>query len=111
MIDGYLLGFAEGRVRVDNPTDFNTMVRLKEFVQGGADSRQELHASFSLEGLQARHAHALRAACETTPAERGEVDAEVEDSGRRPEVVSTSGGEQLAPDTLSNTETNAPAHL
>ncbi|WP_254626357.1 AT hook motif domain protein [Myxococcus sp. CA039A] len=115
MIDGYLLGFeealAEGRVRVDNPTDFNTMVRLKEFVQGGADSRQELHASFSLEGLQARHAHALRAARETTPAERGEVDAEVEDSGRRPEVVSTSGGEQLAPDTLSNTETNAPAHL
>ncbi|MCP3170166.1 AT hook motif domain protein [Myxococcus qinghaiensis] len=81
MIDGYLLGFeealAEGRVRVDNPTDFNTMVRLKEFVMGGADSRQELHASFSLEGLQARHAHALRAARETTSAERGEVDAEV----------------------------------
>ncbi|WP_408891553.1 AT hook motif domain protein [Myxococcus faecalis] len=80
MIDGYLLGFeealAEGRVRVDNPTDFNTMVRLKEFVQGGADSRQELHATFSLEGLQARHAQALRAARETTPAERGEVDAE-----------------------------------
>ncbi|NRD61718.1 AT hook motif domain protein, partial [Corallococcus exiguus] len=81
MIDGYLLGFeealAEGRVRVDNPTDFNTMVRLKEFVQGGADSRQELHASFSLEGLQARHAQAMRAARETTPAVRGEVDAEV----------------------------------
>ncbi|WP_426749936.1 AT hook motif domain protein [Myxococcus sp. Y35] len=80
MIDGYLLGFeealAEGRVRVDNPTDFNTMVRLKEFVMGGADSRQELHASFSLEGLQARHAQALRVARETTPAERGEVDAE-----------------------------------
>ncbi|TQF08702.1 AT hook motif domain protein [Myxococcus llanfairpwllgwyngyllgogerychwyrndrobwllllantysiliogogogochensis] len=85
MIDGYLLGFeealAEGRVRVDNPTDFNTMVRLKEFVQGGADSRQELHASFSLEGLQARHAQALRAARETTPAVRGEVDAEVVSSG------------------------------
>ncbi|RJS14234.1 AT hook motif domain protein [Corallococcus sp. H22C18031201] len=84
MIDGYLLGFeealAEGRVRVDNPTDFNTMVRLKEFVQGGADSRQELHATFSLEGLQARHAQALRAARETTPAERGEVDAEVVES-------------------------------
>lgn len=81
MIDGYLLGFeealAEGLVRVDNPTDFNTMVRLKEFVMGGADSRQELHASFPLEGLQARHAQALRAARETTPAVRGEVDAEV----------------------------------
>ncbi|MDC0714270.1 AT hook motif domain protein [Stigmatella sp. ncwal1] len=84
MIDGYLLGFeealAEGRVRVDNPTDFNTLVRLKEYLMGGADSRQELHASFSLEGLQARHAHALRAARETTPAERGEVDAEVVES-------------------------------
>ncbi|GEL75711.1 AT hook motif domain protein [Myxococcus virescens] len=84
MIDGYLLGFeealAEGRVRVDNPTDFNTLVRLKEYLMGGADSRQELHASFSLEGLQARHAQALRAARETTPAERGEVDAEVSSS-------------------------------
>ncbi|CAM4543785.1 hypothetical protein [Myxococcus xanthus] len=84
MIDGYLLGFeealSEGRVRVDNPTDFNTMVRLKEFVMGGADSRQELHATFSLEGLQARHAQALRAARESTPAERGEVDAEVVES-------------------------------
>jgi DNA-binding transcriptional regulator YhcF (GntR family) len=84
MIDGYLLGFeealAEGRVRVDNPTDFNTLVRLKEYLMGGADSRQELHASFSLEGLQARHAHALRAARETTPAERGEVDAAVVES-------------------------------
>nr|WP_228565349.1 hypothetical protein [Myxococcus sp. AB036A] len=38
----------------------------------------ELRATFSLEGLQARHAQALRAARETTPAERGEVDAEVE---------------------------------
>lgn len=88
MIDGYLLGFeealAEGRVRVDNPTDFNTMVRLKEFVMGGADSRQELHASFSLEGLQARHAQALRVARETTPAERGEVDAEVESGDEAP---------------------------
>ncbi|WP_426747401.1 AT hook motif domain protein [Myxococcus faecalis] len=93
MIDGYLLGFeealAEGRVRVDNPTDFNTMVRLKEFVQGGADSRQELHATFSLEGLQARHAQALRAARESTPAERGEVDAEVESNDQEQSV---SGG-------------------
>lgn len=84
MIDGYLLGFeealAEGRVRVDNPTDFNTLVRLKEYLMGGADSRQELHATFSLESLQARHAQALRAARETTPAERGEVDAEVVES-------------------------------
>ncbi|AKF85050.1 AT hook motif domain protein [Myxococcus fulvus 124B02] len=100
MIDGYLLGFeealAEGRVRVDNPTDFNTMVRLKEFVQGGADSRQELHATFSLEGLQARHAQALRTARETTPAERGEVDAEVESEGEENKGENHTTGEILA---------------
>ncbi|NVJ27317.1 AT hook motif domain protein [Myxococcus sp. AM011] len=105
MIDGYLLGFeealAEGRVRVDNPTDFNTMVRLKEFVQGGADSRQELHATFSLEGLQARHAQALRAARETTPAERGEVDAEAESSDEDTEVSKSTGEEH--PDTATST--------
>jgi len=35
----YLVGFeqalGEGRVRFDNPTDFNTMLRLKEFILGG----------------------------------------------------------------------------
>ncbi|MCP3167378.1 AT hook motif domain protein [Myxococcus qinghaiensis] len=105
MIDGYLLGFeealSEGRVRVDNPTDFNTMVRLKEFVQGGADSRQELHATFSLEGLQARHAQALRAARETTPAERGEVDAEAESSDEDTEVSKSTDEEH--PDTATST--------
>ncbi|WP_342379323.1 hypothetical protein [Myxococcus stipitatus] len=50
---------------------------MKEYLKGGADSRQELHATFSLEGPHARHARALRAARETTPAERGEVDTEV----------------------------------
>ncbi|WP_332307171.1 hypothetical protein [Stigmatella aurantiaca] len=50
----------------------------RDVIMGGADSRQDLHTTFSLEGLQARHAQALRAARETTPAERGEVGAEVE---------------------------------
>ncbi|MFP2962563.1 AT hook motif domain protein [Myxococcus sp. 1LA] len=108
MIDGYLLGFeealSEGRVRVDNPTDFNTMVRLKEFVQGGADSRQELHASFSLEGLQARHAQALRAARETTPAVRGEVDAEVTASDD--EDLDTASSESPKDDVLVDPPTD-----
>lgn len=51
MIDGYLLHFQkaleEGRVRTDNPTDVNTLVRLKEFIMGGADTRQELRATLS----------------------------------------------------------------
>jgi hypothetical protein len=81
MIDGYLLNYEkaliEGRVRFDNPTDFNTMVRLKEYVLGGPDSRQELHAALSLESLQERHARMLRELSEATPELTGVVvDAE-----------------------------------
>lgn len=78
IIDGYIAGFekaiAEGRVRFDNPADFNTMVRLKEFVMGNADSRQEIHAALSLDSLQARHRTMIRTV-DASPAERGEVDA------------------------------------
>ena len=76
IIDGFLSGFekalSEGRVRFDNPSDFNTMVRLKEFVMGGADSRQEIHASLSLEDIQARHQRMLRVA-HTSGVVRGEL--------------------------------------
>ncbi len=79
MIDGYLVNFeralGEGRVRFDDPTDFNTMVRLKEYVLGGADSRQEIHASLSLEDLQTRHARMMREVREATPSEQGIIDA------------------------------------
>jgi len=77
MIDTYLVGFekalSEGRVRFDNPTDFNTMLRLKEFILGGADSRQEIHAALSLEDIQSRHQRMLRSAREASAEERGEV--------------------------------------
>lgn len=77
IIDSYLAGFetalVEKRVRFDNPADFNTMVRLKEFVMGNADSRSEIHATLSLESLQARHRQVIRIA-EASPAERGEVE-------------------------------------
>ena len=90
IIDAYLGGFgeaiAEGRVRFDNPTDFNTMLRLKEFIQGGADSRQEIHAALSLEDIQARHQRMLRTAHQASVEERGVIDAlpapEPEGSGR-----------------------------
>jgi hypothetical protein len=39
IIDSYLLGFekaiTEGRVRMDSAAGFDTMLRLKEFIQGG----------------------------------------------------------------------------
>jgi hypothetical protein len=77
-IDSYLIRFREAvandRVRVDNPTDFNTMLRLKEFILGGADSRQEVHAALSLEVLQARHREMLKALEVTDEAERGGSD-------------------------------------
>ncbi|ACY13618.1 hypothetical protein Hoch_1021 [Haliangium ochraceum DSM 14365] len=64
IIDRYLSEFEDAvaakRVPCDNPSDFNTMLRLKQFIQGGADSRQEVHAGFSLEALQARHRRMLR---------------------------------------------------
>ena len=70
IIDSYLLNFekalAEGRVRFDNPGDFNTMLRLKEFILGGADSRQEIHESLSLESIQERHRRMMRQV-EATP--------------------------------------------
>ena len=84
IIDAYIGGFekavAEGRVRFENPSDFNTMVRLKEFIQGGADSRQEIHAALSLEDLQARHKQMLQGVEATTAAERG-------DHERGPEAI------------------------
>ncbi|MCA9241995.1 MAG: hypothetical protein KDA37_17410, partial [Planctomycetales bacterium] len=59
----------------DNPGDFNTMVRLKEFILGGADSRQEIHAALSLEDIQARHQRMLRAA---------QLQADQQQSGQQP---------------------------
>jgi len=106
IIDGYLAGFekalAEGRVRMDNPSDFNTMVRLKEFVLGGADSRQELHASLSLEDIQARHQSMIRVASGASEAVRGDVTHGVIESAPRvidvtPDRAQDQGSEPPAP--------------
>ncbi|MCC7536228.1 MAG: hypothetical protein IT379_08440 [Deltaproteobacteria bacterium] len=100
IIDGYLSGFetalAEGRVRFDNPADFNTMVRLKEFVQGNADSRQEIHASLSLEVLQARHRQMIRAV-DVTAEERGVVAAGALPSQSTEATVGNTGDPPAAP--------------
>lgn len=75
VIDRYLEGFeralADGRVRFDSPSDLDKVLRLKKFLQGGADSRQEVHASFTLSQLQERHQQAVVAAQAVTVAETG----------------------------------------
>ncbi len=75
IIDGYIVGFYDalegGRVRCDNPSDLATLVRLKQLLIGGADSRQEVSQSITLEALQARHRESKRAALNASPAECG----------------------------------------
>lgn len=59
ILDAYLERFREavesGHVRVDSIADFNTAMRLREFLLGGADSRQEIQGALTLEEMQARH--------------------------------------------------------
>ena len=63
----------EGRVRTDSAADFNTLARLKAFLEGKADSRQEVQGVITLEQMQERH-RALRAQLESLdPAIRGEL--------------------------------------
>jgi hypothetical protein len=71
-IDAFITAFgqalADGRVRVDSVTDFNLMIRLREFLQGGPDSRHEINATLSLTELQRRYAEMLRRLAEVDEA-------------------------------------------
>jgi hypothetical protein len=76
-IERFLLKFeqalVEDRVRCDNPTDYNTMVRLRAFVMGDADARTDLVAGLTLDDLIAAHAEYREAMIDSTPEMRGEV--------------------------------------
>ncbi len=76
-IERYMVDFeealVEGRVRCDNPADYNTMVRLRAFVEGDADSRSEIVAGVSLEELEQRHGEMLKSFSESSSPVRGEV--------------------------------------
>lgn len=98
LIDEYVARFyvalQQGRVRTDSVTDFNTMMRLREFLAGRADSRQEVQTTITLEEIQERHA-ALRAQLATLdPAITGEevppalpAEANADDADRRVEAT------------------------
>lgn len=88
IIDRFLEEFGkaldEGRVRVDSVADLNIMVRLREFLQGGPDSRQEVRGMPSLEELERRHADMLRREREDGPNAGGVVHRDREPaSGER----------------------------
>jgi hypothetical protein len=77
-IDRFLVQFEtaleEGRVRTDNPADYNLMVRLRAFIMGDADSRKEVISGMpTLEEIQARYEESRRRWENSTPAMRGEV--------------------------------------
>jgi hypothetical protein len=63
IVDSYIENFRQqldgGNVRADSPADFDRLVRLKELLQGNADSRQSIEGTLSLESIQERH-HRLR---------------------------------------------------
>jgi hypothetical protein len=96
MIDSYLLKFekaiADGRVRSDSPSDFNTMVRLKEYMLGGADSRREVQGGLSLEELQKRHRQMMK----SIEASRGRRSRELANGGRL-ELVGRGGVDSPPP--------------
>lgn len=77
IIDRFLEEFGkaleEGRVRVDSVADLNIMVRLREFLQGGPDSRQEVRGMPSLDELSRRYAEAQRREREEGPNAGGVV--------------------------------------
>jgi hypothetical protein len=59
IVDAYIGEFRksldEGKVRTDSPSDLDRLVRLKELVTGGPDSRSELRGELTLEAIQLRH--------------------------------------------------------
>jgi hypothetical protein len=79
IMDQYFAAFEkalrDGRVRCDNPSDYNQMCRLRSFMMGDADSRREVFSGISLDELQARHKRAkeLAAEMEELPAMTGMI--------------------------------------
>ena len=77
IIDRFVAQFEEalkeGRVRCDNPTDYNTMMRLRSYIQGDADARAELVGGLSLEEIERLHKETADSWDRSSPKIRGEV--------------------------------------
>jgi len=69
--------------------DLNTVARLRRFLQGDADSRQEVKNGVTLEAMQAAHLQLLKMINGATPEEAGvENDDSLLESGKNEEVES-----------------------
>jgi hypothetical protein len=96
VLDEWLLAFAENvrlkKVRADSIGDLNTVVRLKQFLKGDADSRSEQKVVVSLETLQARHRNNRGRVDEADGAYAGELgDEDVLSAGALPEETPAAG--------------------
>lgn len=123
LIDAFLVEFEtalkEGRVRADSPADVNTLVRLRSFLQGGADSRAEVQNSLSLEVLSERHERWVRDLENSTPAMAGVViDVRSEESSNetehgipRPNAKSSAPSQARLPPFSSTQDTAEEANL
>ena len=78
---------SEGRVRCDNPTDFNTMLRLREFILGNADSRTGAVEGITLEKIAERYEQMQKEWDESTPEMRGEVVSIQGDSPKKKKTI------------------------
>jgi hypothetical protein len=109
IIDRYLEAFGkaleEGRVRVDSVADLNIMVRLREFLQGGPDSRQEVRGMPSLDELTRRYAEAQRREREDGPNAGGVVRRERDASGERAMLA------QPPATSFANGSAELPGHI
>jgi len=86
IIDDYISGFREavneGKVRFDNPTDLDRLVRLKELMLGNADSRQEIQGGLTLDAIQERHQRVRDQVDSLTPELEGTAKVSGEGGGK-----------------------------
>ena len=75
IIDGWIMRFAqsikENSVRTDAAGDLNTLMRLREFMEGRADSRVEVQGQIGIEILVGRHEEWRKRVVEATFGEDG----------------------------------------
>lgn len=98
IVDTFISGFRkaldEGKVRVDSAADLDRLVRLKELINGNADSRSELAGGITLEALQSRHRQ-LRGQVEAMSPELAGTTTQVAGEGDAPGDI---GGEERGDD-------------